>query len=93
MVTTSLLEVNIDEILSEIEKLTGLKLPKEVIEVSLEPKLKTLCIRFKRPTEAEFGEPVKPGIHLFTDKDTKEITAIEIINLERLKKTAKPRKS
>jgi len=75
-----------DKILSEVEKLTGLKLPKEVIEVRLEPKLKMLCVRLKRPTKAEFGAPVKPGIHLFTDKDTEEITAIEIINLERLKK-------
>ena len=92
MVTTSLLELDIDEILSEVQKLTGHKLPKDVIEVSLEPKLKMLCVRFKRPTKAELGEPLKPGIHLFTDKDTDEITAIEIIDLERLKKTSKQRK-
>ena len=47
-----------------------------------------LCVRFKRPTKAELGEPIKPGIHLFTDKDTDEITAIEIIDsIEDLKKS------
>jgi hypothetical protein len=74
-----------DAILEKVERLTRLKLPRDVIEVSLEPKLKLLCIRFKKPAEVELAEPIRPGIHLFTDKDTEEITALEIIDLEKLK--------
>lgn len=84
MVTTSLLELNIGELLMKAEKLTGVKFPRDIIEVSLEPKLNMLCIRFKKPSKAEFGEPIYPGIHLFSDKDTKEITAVEIIDLDKL---------
>jgi hypothetical protein len=84
MVTASLLELNVDEILGKVERRTRVKLPRDVIEVSLEPKLKMLCIRFKKPTVAELGEPLRPGIHLFTDRDTLEITAVEIVDLERL---------
>jgi hypothetical protein len=84
MVTTSLLKLNVDELVVKMEKLTGVKFPRDIIEVSLEPKLKMLCIRFKKPSKAEFGEPLHPGIHLYTDKDTKEITAVEIIDLDKL---------
>ena len=85
MVTTSLLEIDMDEILEKVERLTRVKLPRDVIEVSLEPKLKVLCIRFKKPTKLELAEPIHPGIHLFTDRDSEEITALEITNLEKLK--------
>jgi hypothetical protein len=84
MVTTSLLELDMDDILGKVERLTGVKFPRNVIEVSLEPKLKMLCIRFKKPCKVELGEPIRPGIHLFTDRDTGEITAVEIVNLEKL---------
>jgi len=84
MATTSLLKLDVDEILGKVEKHTGVKFPRDVIEVSLEPKLKLLCIRFKKPVKAELGEPLRPGIHLFTDRDTEEITAVEIVDLERL---------
>ena len=85
MATTSLLELDIREVLVKVEKLTGVGFPRDIIEVSLEPKLKMLCIRFRKPGKAEFGEPLYPGIHLYTDKDTKEITAVEIIDLDKLK--------
>ncbi|MEM3437503.1 MAG: hypothetical protein QXP55_03065 [Nitrososphaerales archaeon] len=65
-----------------VEKLTGVKMPEEVIEVSLEPSTSLLCIRFKKPSEAELGEPIHPQIHLYRDKDTEEITALEIISPE-----------
>jgi len=84
MVTTSLLELDIMGLLVKVEKLTGVKFSRDIIEVSLEPKLKMLCIRFKKPGKAELGEPLYPGIHLYTDKDTKEITAVEIIDLDKL---------
>jgi hypothetical protein len=85
MVTTSLLDINVDEVLEKVERLTRVKLPRNVIEVSLEPKLKVLCVRFKKPAEVELAEPVRLGIHLFTDRDTEEITALEIVDLEKLK--------
>jgi hypothetical protein len=84
MVTVSLLELDINKLLVKLEKLTHVKFPRDVIEVSLEPKLNMLCIRFRKPSKAEFGEPLHPGIHLYTDKDTKAITAVEIINLDKL---------
>jgi len=84
MVTTSLLKLDVGELLVRVEKLTGVKFPMDIIEVSLEPKLNMLCIRFKKPSKAEFGEPLHHGIQLFTNKDTKEITAVEIINLDKL---------
>jgi hypothetical protein len=45
MVTTSLLKLNMDEVLGKVEKFTGVELPRDVIEVSLKPKLKVLCIK------------------------------------------------
>jgi len=85
MVATSLLDLDVDEILGKVERLTHVKLPRDVIEVSLELGLKMLCIRFKKPTKTELGEPIRHGIHLFTDGDTEEITAVEITDLEMLK--------
>jgi len=84
MVTTSLLKLNVDELLGKVERLTGAKFSRDVIEVSLEPKLNMVCIRFKKPSKAELGEALHPGIHLFTDRDTREITAVEIVDLEKL---------
>jgi hypothetical protein len=82
VVATSLLDINVDAILGKVERLAHVKLPRSVIEVSLEPSLRMLCIRFKKPVKTELGEPIRHGIHLFTDGETKEITAIEIIDLE-----------
>jgi len=52
----------------------------EIIEISIVPTEDVLHIRFKEPKEAELGEPLHPKIHLYRDKDTEEITALEIIN-------------
>ncbi len=87
MVTTSLLELDVECILKTVKELTEVELPPDVIEVSLEPELNVLCVRFKKPGKAEFGEPLGHGIHLFKDKDTAEITAVEIVNSEKLMKT------
>jgi hypothetical protein len=83
--TISLLDFDVDEVLVKVEKLTCVKFPRGVIGVSLEPELKVLCIRFKKPVEVELAEPIRPGIHLFTDRDTEEITSLEITDLEKLK--------
>lgn len=88
MVTASLLDLNVDEVLAQVESYAHVKLPRVVIEVSLESNLKMLCIRFKKPTKTELGEPFGAGIHLFTDSETDEITALEVIDLERLRLAA-----
>lgn len=65
MVAASLLELNVNTILAKVERSARVKLPRDVIEVSLEPKLKMLCIRFRKPVKAEFGEPIHPGIRFW----------------------------
>jgi len=82
MVAKSLLKVNIEQLLERAGRLTNLKWPREVIEVTLEPKLNILCIRFRKPGQAELGEPIHPKIHVFRDKDTKEITAVELMDID-----------
>jgi len=54
------------------------------VEVTLEPSLNMLCVRFKKPVGGELGEPAYPRIHLFKDKCTDEITAIELSNMDEL---------
>ena len=80
MVATSLLKVNIEGLLERAEKLANIRWPREVIEVSLEPKLNILCIRFRKPGQAELGEPIHPKIHVFRDRDTGEVTAVELMD-------------
>ena len=92
VVMMSLLELDLKDVLIRAERLTGLKFPRDVIEVSLEPSLKLLCIRFKKPRKDEFGKPHCHGINLFIDKDTNEITAVEIIDWEKLTKTGPDQK-
>ena len=67
-----------------MEALTGVKLPEEVIEASIVPGEGVLHLRFREPKELELGEPLHPKIHLYRDKDTGEVTAIEIIDPEGL---------
>jgi len=84
--TSSLLKLDIDGLLGKVERLTGTKLPREVVEVTLEPSLNTLCVRFKKPVSEELGEPAHPQIHLFKDKGTDEITAVELLDIDELLK-------
>jgi len=84
VVTSSLLKLDIDGLLEKAERLTGTKLPREVVEVTLEPSLNTLCIQFRKPVVGELGEPGYPQIHLFRDRDTDEITAIELLDIDKL---------
>jgi len=88
VVTSSLLELDIDGLLKKVERLTGTKLPREVVEVTLEPSLNTLCVRFKKPAGGELGEPAHPRIHLFKDRGTDEITAVELLDMDELLKEA-----
>ena len=51
--------------LEKMERLTGTKLPREVVEVTLEPGPNALWVRFKKSVRGELGEPAHPRIHLF----------------------------
>ncbi len=84
MATSSILDVDIHSLLRKAERLTKTKLPREVVEVTLEPSLNTLCIRFKKPLDEELGEPSHPQIHIFRDRRTEEITALEILETDEL---------
>ena len=88
MATSSLLKLDIDGLLGKVEHLTGTKLPREVVEITLEPSLDTLCVRFKKPVAGELGEPACPRIHLFRDKRTHEITAVELLEMDEFLKEA-----
>jgi len=88
VVTSSLLKLDIDRLLKKVERLTGTRLPREVVEVTLEPSLNTLCVRFKKPAGGELGEPAHPQIHLFKDKSTDDITAVELVDMDELLKEA-----
>ena len=84
MATSSLLGLDIQRLLQRAEHLAGTKLPREVVEVTLEPELNTLCIRFKKPSDGELGEPVHAQVHLFRDRATDDITAVELLELDKL---------
>lgn len=84
MATSSLLGLDIQLLLQRAEHLAGTKLPREVVEVTLEPGLNTLCIRFKKPSDGELGEPAHPQVHLFRDGTTDDITAVELLELDKL---------
>jgi len=84
MVTASLIELDVNKLLVKFEEPTRVEFPGDVTEVSLEPKLNMLCIGVRKPSKAELGEPLRPGINLYRDKDSKEITGVEIIDLDKL---------
>jgi len=65
-----------------------LKLPRRVIEVYLDEKHDLLFIRFKEPWRVEVGEPLATNtiVTLFTDEESGEVTAIEILGLSGLLK-------
>ncbi len=82
MATSSLLDLDIQRMLRRAERLAGSKLPSEVVEGTLEPVLNTLCIRFKKPSRGELGEPVHPRVHVFRDTETNDITAVELLEID-----------
>lgn len=84
MATSSLLGLDIQRLLHRAEHLAGTKLPEEVVEVTLEPNLNTLCIRFKKPSDGELGEPAHPRVHLFRDIASNEVTAVELLEIDEL---------
>jgi len=88
VVTSSLLKLDIDGLLGRVERLPATRLPREVVEVTLEPSLDTLCVRFKKPVGGELGEPAHPQIHLFKDESNDQIAAVERVDMDELLKEA-----
>jgi hypothetical protein len=84
----SLLEIDLKELVVSIEKKCGLKLPRSVIEVYLDKDHDTLFIRFKESERVELGKPLqtKTPATLFTEEETNEITALEIVGVSELSK-------
>jgi hypothetical protein len=84
----SLLEIDLEKLLSNIEEKFGMKLPRRVIEVYLDVKHDMLFIRFKEPSKTEVGEPLqtKAIVTLFSEEESNEITALEIIGISELLK-------
>jgi hypothetical protein len=82
----SLLEGRIKELLRLIEERTGVKLPRDIIMTYLDTKHDLLFIRFREPRGVEVGEPLplKTLVTLFTEEDTGEVTALEVIGISKL---------
>ncbi|NAZ12858.1 MAG: hypothetical protein GU359_01730 [Desulfurococcales archaeon] len=91
MVVESLLQIDLRVLIDSLERKTGVKLPRKVIEVYLDDERDLLFIRFKEPKKVEVGEPLSTEAvaTLFTDEDTKEVTALEIIEVSELLKELK----
>ncbi len=82
----NLLEGRIKELLRLLEERTGVKLPRDIYMTYLDTEHDLLFIRFREPKGAEVGEPLplKTLVTLFTEEDTGEVTALEIIGVRRL---------
>jgi hypothetical protein len=82
----SLLEIDLKKLLSNIEEKFGIKLLRRVIEVYLDAKHDMLFIRFKKTSKTEIGEPLqtKAIVTLFSEEESNEITALEIIGISEL---------
>ena len=86
MVVKSLLDIDLKELLRLIEERTGVKLPRDVIETYLDTEHDLLFIRFREPRGVEVGEPLPLNmpVMLFTEEDTDEVTALEVIGISKL---------
>jgi len=83
MAVKTLLELDLRELLQHVERLCGVELPRRVIEVALVED-SMLYVKFREPRGLEVGEPLHPLIHVFKDSESGEVTALEIIDLDRL---------
>jgi len=79
------MDLNVKSLLKGLENAYGVKLPEEVIEISLVRNV--LHVRFSYPKGAEVEvEPLqlKTPVFLFRDCETGEITAIEVLDVDEL---------
>jgi hypothetical protein len=87
MAVKTLLDLNVKSLLKGLENAYGVKLPEEVIEISLVRNV--LHVRFSYPKGAEVEvEPLqlKTPVFLFRDCETGEVTAIEVLDVDELLK-------
>lgn len=83
----TLLDLNVKSLLKGLEDAYGMKLPEEVVEISLVRNV--LHVRFSYPKGAEVEvEPLqlKIPVFLFRDCETGEVTAIEVLDVDELMK-------
>jgi hypothetical protein len=83
----TLLDLNVKSLLKGLENAYGMKLPEEVVEISLVRNV--LHVRFSYPKGAEVEvEPLqlKTPVFLFRDCETGEVTAIEVLDVDELMK-------
>ncbi|MCR6691261.1 MAG: hypothetical protein MRT15_02620 [archaeon YNP-LCB-003-016] len=83
----TLLDLNVKSLLKGLEDAYGIKLPEEVVEISLVRNV--LHVRFSYPKGAEVEvEPLqlKTPVFLFRDCETGEVTAIEVLDVDELMK-------
>jgi len=79
----TLLDLDLRKLLRHVEKLCSVELPRRVIEITLVED-SMLYVKFREPQGLEVGEPLHPLIHVFKDSESGEITALEIIDLDKL---------
>ena len=77
------MRLNIEKVLSFVEKRSGRKLPRDFREIDIDEDMNILFIRFREPESVEIGEPLdtKAVAILFTDEKSGEITALEVVEL------------
>ncbi len=74
--------MDIKKILSSIEERYHIKLPRRVIALEYSER-GDLYIRFKH-FEKPIGEPTKDGLTIFFYEDSKDIVAVEILDLKKI---------
>lgn len=84
MVTTSLLNLKLERLLPEVQRMAVVSLPSDVMEISLEPDLNILHVRFRKPVKAELGEPLHLKIHLFRERKSGKIVAVDILDTDEM---------
>jgi len=81
-------------LLERLEEVHGVKLPESIVDAHVDWEQDLLFVRFKKPSGPEVGEPLptRTPVILFTDEQTGEVTALEVIGLsELLKELERPR--
>jgi len=79
----SLSNIDLKMLLEKLERKMKIKFPKEIISTSFVEN--TLHIRFTYPKTRETyveSPPLKTPVFLFRDEETREITAIEILDID-----------
>ena len=68
------------KVIEAVEKLTGEKLPRDILEIDMYER--DIFIRFRRPRHFDSGEYVYHDIVIFRDGDEDDITAVEVLDYD-----------